>query len=231
MKLHIPLCEFVFFISIAFAGIIAVSLSFGVRMGIVSSPVILGSFVVAALFAARRRAQDNRNKEEAEAKAVIGALAGTAGNIPIAKSLIRISDNNSHYAMAEKIRKVGRRLQLGEELGTAVREEGIVGTLGAALQNLAQDSRNGMDSASSLREVDRRLGYEMRLASEKKQGLMQRNLTLLMVVGTVVPSLFLFLFTGYAMVEGSAIVIVAFSVFMCGIIPAAYSIAGLGVGG
>jgi hypothetical protein len=230
MKWRVCLDEFALFMLMAFVGVIAVSFSFGVDVGIVSSPIIFGSFVVAMLFALKKKADDNVRREATEAKAIVGALAAGAGKKPLSKSLIGISNSNGHYLMAKKIRQVGRRLQLGEELGTAVKEARIGGSLGDALQYLVQDSRNGIDSIGSLNGVNKRLGYGLALDSERRYGSLQRNLTLLMVVGTVIPSLFLFLFTGYAMVNGSLLVIVSFSVFICGIIPSAYFIASLRVG-
>jgi hypothetical protein len=220
--------SFALCLAAAAAGSAASYISFGAVVSLESFPVILLSFMLIYLFAMHAEASKKKRHADAEAIGIIGFLASCATPLPTA--LAEIVRSNPGNPDSAELLKLGMRLRLGENLEAAIPSVKLTKGLHGGLSYASHSSKSGMPLSDALAEAELRLGSESALLSEKALGSRQRNLTLLMATGTVVPSLVLFLFTACAIADSSTFVYSAFSAAMCGIIPAAYAAVGASLG-
>ncbi|MCL5440496.1 MAG: hypothetical protein M1448_01255 [Candidatus Marsarchaeota archaeon] len=114
-----------------------------------------------------------------------------------------------------------RRLDLGEEIGFALHAAGR--GEGNQLSRVWGDGNAG--TWEYIGSVVERMRSEAAAEGERAAEAMQRHTSVAVVVGTVVPSLLLFAFTGYSIVESSGYLFYAFAFMIGGVVPFAYSIA------
>ena len=121
---------------------------------------------------------------------------------------------------ADALREARRRLDLGEDMGFALRAS--ANGKGSQLGRIWGEGNT--ETWEYIGAAVERMREEMAEDDERAAESMQRHTAIAVVIGTVVPSLLLFAFTGYSIVGPSEVLLPAFAFMVAGVIPFAYSV-------
>jgi Flp pilus assembly protein TadB len=153
---------------------------------------------------------------------------GINGNLPFAASLasaVEILPDGS--AVKAALDKASRRIELGIEPEGAVADAFAETPLGAAviapMLNIAKNYSNGSGIGVVIDgEIDR-LESTIEERKEADSGALGRYLVLSMVTSTIIPSLAMFSFVGYSILESASASIGLFAIVILAIIPSSYA--------
>ncbi|MDE1833029.1 MAG: hypothetical protein KGH58_01275 [Candidatus Micrarchaeota archaeon] len=174
-----------------------------------------------------------KRRESNEERALIHALSVTYANVthnrkPLFYSLTRAIESTSasmapitHNALLE----VTNRMRLGQDLDEAVQalKQSSRSPSLAPLYEFGRDYRDGMEPGTSLKGIVDEYNAKQRVGSERFISKLQKQVTVSMALGTVVPSFAMFVFVGYSIVYYSAFQYLAFAITMLLVLPCASS--------